>query len=610
MQPILQTPLQTLWRSLKIVFQASPTELINLTLLNLVSGAGPAIILFLNKIIIDEASRLIGTTTHPLETILQEHLLLWSVGGVIILNLLTRAMGSISNFVFTSLRDRIQFFVEKLVLYKIANYEGISLFEEPELLNLVQLSEQGVQRLRQLSMIIISTLNGIFMLLPSVLLSGAITWWVPLVLISTTVPSVYVELKYRKQSWRVEKTQATLARERNLYKEVLMGERYAKELRLFDLQSLLLLRWESLFNRIFKAMEKVRRQGTVSVIAWSMFSGLGSALPYVYVIFGVLRGVYTLGDLALYAGLILQVRQSLFSLISNGSDLYDVVLGASPIFQLLDLQPRSTNLTLNTSSQLDAGVKKLTEIQIQNLSFAYPGSEKQTLDNINLTIHPNEMIVLVGENGAGKTTLAKLLCRLYEPTSGKILWNGQDLRELDQKELHARIAVVMQDYARFPTTVRENVGFGYLAGLENDSIINDAIDQAGMTKVVSNLPAGLENLLGKQLEGGVDLSGGQWQRIAIARSLMRLASAELLIFDEPTAALDPKTENEIYDIFRTIATNRMAVVVSHRLALAKQADRIVVLENGKIIETGTHDELLALGGQYCVMFTRQAASYQ
>jgi len=592
------------------VFQASPTELINLTLLNLVSGAGPAIILFLNKIIIDEASRLIGTTTHPLETILQEHLLLWSVGGVIILNLLTRAMGSISNFVFTSLRDRIQFFVEKLVLYKIANYEGISLFEEPELLNLVQLSEQGVQRLRQLSMIMISTLNGIFMLLPSVLLSGAITWWVPLVLISTTVPSVYVELKYRKQSWRVEKTQATLARERNLYKEVLMGERYAKELRLFDLQSLLLLRWESLFNRIFKAMEKVRRQGTVSVIAWSMFSGLGSALPYVYVIFGVLRGVYTLGDLALYAGLILQVRQSLFSLVSNGSDLYDVVLGASPIFQLLDLQPRSTNLTPNTSLQLDTGVKKLTEIQIHNLSFAYPGSEKQTLDNINLTIHPNEMIVLVGENGAGKTTLAKLLCRLYEPTSGKILWNGQDLRELDHKELHARIAVVMQDYARFPATVRENVGFGYLAGLENDDIINDAIDQAGMTKVVTNLPDGLENLLGKQLEGGVDLSGGQWQRIAIARSLMRLASAELLIFDEPTAALDPKTENEIYDIFRTIATNRMAVVVSHRLALAKQADRIVVLENGKIIETGTHEQLLALGGQYCVMFTRQAASYQ
>ncbi len=610
MQPILQTPLQTLWRSLKIVFQASPTELINLTLLNLVSGAGPAIVLFLNKIIIDEASRLIGTTTHPLSTILKESLLLWSVAGVIVLNLLTRAMGSISNFVFTSLRDRIQFFVEKLVLYKIANYEGISLFEEPELLNLVQLSEQGVQRLRQLSMIIISTLNGIFMLLPSVLLSGAITWWVPLVLISTTVPSVYVELKYRKQSWRVEKTQATLVRERNLYKEVLMGERYAKELRLFDLQSLLLLRWESLFNRIFKAMQKVRRQGTVAVIAWSMFSGLGSALPYVYVIFGVLRGVYTLGDLALYAGLILQVRQSLFSLVSNGSDLYDVVLGASPIFQLLDLQPKSPNLTPNTSSLADARVKKLTEIQIQNLSFAYPGSEKQTLNDINLTIHPNEMIVLVGENGAGKTTLAKLLCRLYDPTNGKILWNGQDLRELDQKELHARIAVVMQDYARFPTTVRENVGFGYLTSLENDDIINDAIDQAGMTKVVSNLPAGLENLLGKQLEGGVDLSGGQWQRIAIARSLVRLASAELLIFDEPTAALDPKTENEIYDIFRTIATNRMAVVVSHRLALAKQADRIVVLENGQIVETGTHDELMALGGQYYVMFTRQAASYQ
>ncbi|MCA1994323.1 MAG: ATP-binding cassette domain-containing protein, partial [Coleofasciculus sp. S288] len=176
-------------------------------------------------------------------------------------------------------------------------------------------------------------------------------------------------------------------------------------------------------------------------------------------------------------------------------------------------------------------------------------------------------------------------------------------------EVRSRSGVVMQDYARFPVTVRENVGFGSLSKLQDDRAIKNAIAQAGITQILERLERGLETPLGKQLENGVDLSGGQWQRIAIARALMRLSQAELVLFDEPTAALDPKTEHEIYNIFRSIAEGRIAVVVSHRLALAKLADRVVVLENGRIIETGTHDELIALGGQYHLMFTRQASSY-
>ncbi len=220
------------------------------------------------------------------------------------------------------------------------------------------------------------------------------------------------------------------------------------------------------------------------------------------------------------------------------------------------------------------------------------------------------MIALVGENGAGKTTLAKLICRLYDPTEGNIFWARQNLRQLDLKQLYSRIAVIMQDYARFPTTVRENIGFGYLHLLENDRAINQAVNKAEIARAIAKLPQDLDTLLGKQLEGGVDLSEGQWQRIAIARSLMRLSSVELLIFDEPTAALDPKTEHEIYQLFRRIATGKIAIVISHRLALAKMADRIIVLENGEIIETGTHEQLMAINGQYHLMFTRQASNYQ
>ncbi len=219
------------------------------------------------------------------------------------------------------------------------------------------------------------------------------------------------------------------------------------------------------------------------------------------------------------------------------------------------------------------------------------------------------MLVLVGENGAGKTTLGKLLGRLYDPTSGTIAWNGKDLRSYSLAYVRSRIAVVMQDYARFPSTVRENVGFGDLLSLSDDTAINEAISEAGISAKVNSLAAGLETPLGKQLEDGIDLSGGQWQRIAIARALMRLSTAEVLIFDEPTAALDPKTEHEIYSIFRQIAAGKTTIVISHRLGLAKIADRIAVMENGKIAEIGTHDELIASNGIYCSMFTRQASSY-
>ena len=277
-----------------------------------------------------------------------------------------------------------------------------------------------------------------------------------------------------------------------------------------------------------------------------------------------------------------------------------------PTTQVSDSSPTSQ---LPSHGQDASATKDKIGIEIKDLSFCYPGSTKSTIADINLTINPGEMLVLVGENGAGKTTLGKLLGRLYDPTSGSIAWNGKDLRSYPLAYVRSRIAVVMQDYARFPSTVRENVGFGDLLSLSDDTAINEALNEAGIAAKVNSLEQGLETPLGKQLEDGIDLSGGQWQRIAIARALMRLDTAEVLIFDEPTAALDPKTEHEIYSIFRQIAAGKTTIVISHRLGLAKIADRIAVMENGKIVEIGTHDELIEFGEIYHSMFTRQASSY-
>lgn len=608
MKPAELTPMQALRQSLWMVVQAAPQELRNLAILNLITGTGPSIALFLSKVVIDEVTRLPGG--RPLESaialLLSQPVLLWTMVAVVLLNLFVDSIESIGSTLFAALRDRVQGYVQGKVLHKVAHFDDIALFETPELLNLLELTDKGIQRLQRLSFIVAATLVGGFIFIPSVTVSISIAWWVPLVLMAAAIPSIYVEMKYHKKSWRVEETQAGLTREMNIYAKVITGEAYAKELRLFSLQSVLLDRWQGLFDRMFGKMERVRREGALGVILWAFMGGLGAVLPYIYVVLGVLQGVFTLGDLALYTGIILQVRRSLYILIGNTGDIYDVALATSPIFQLLDLQPQ---LVTGHDRVLAASPVGMDGLQLQGVSFQYPGSDRPTLEQINLAIQPGEMVALVGENGAGKTTLAKLLCRLYDPTQGAIYWGKQDFRSLNLADLRSRIAVVMQDYTHFPATLRENVGWGFLPNLTEDKAIQTVLQEAGLSYLVGELSQGLETPLGKQLEHGIDLSGGQWQRVAIARALMRLSQAELLMFDEPTAALDPKNEHEIYQIFRTIARGRMTVVVSHRLALAKLADRIVVLEHGKIVETGSHESLMAAGGQYYTMFSRQMSSY-
>ncbi|MFS8118605.1 MAG: ABC transporter ATP-binding protein, partial [Microcoleus sp.] len=595
-------------------------ELRNLIILNIIRGAAPSGVLFLNKLIIDEVSRLLSQpkTAQPLTLMLDHPILLWSVAGVLSLKLIGDSIETMSSFTVTSLRDRLQGAVEGKVLEKVANFDDIALFENPELLNIVELAKTGVSKIQQLAFSISMTITGIFIFIPSVSLAAAIAWWVPVLILISSIPSIYIERKYTRIIWRVQKKQAKISREMNLSARVLTGEEYAKELRLFGLQELWLKRWQGQFVQFFSEMQAIRKKASIIVLLWSIFSRVGVALPFVYVVMGALGGRYTLGDLALYSGLIVQVENSLELLINSYTNLYDISLGVSPVFQLLDLKPELQSPLVNVASRLpslpdssqDVDVRKdKIGIEIKDLSFCYPGSTKNTVTDINLTINPGEMLVLVGENGAGKTTLGKLLGRLYDPTSGTIAWNGQDLRSYSLEYVRSRIAVVMQDYARFPSTVRENVGFGDLLSLSDDTAINEAISESGIAAKVNSLEKGLETPLGKQLEDGIDLSGGQWQRIAIARALMRLSTAEVLIFDEPTAALDPKTEHEIYSIFRQIAVGKTTIVISHRLGLAKIADRIAVMENGKIAEIGTHNELIASNGIYCSMFTRQASSY-
>ncbi|TAF51105.1 MAG: ABC transporter ATP-binding protein, partial [Oscillatoriales cyanobacterium] len=319
MQLLQITTFQALQRSLGLIIKAAPLELRNLIILNIIRGAAPSGVLFLDKLIIDEVSRLLSQTrtAQPLALMLSHPILLWSIVGVLTLKLVSDSIETMSSFAATSLRDRVQGGVEGKVLEKVANFDDIALFENPELLNILELAKTGVKQVQQLAFTISMTITGICIFIPSIGLAASIAWWVPVAIVVSSLPSIHIERKYLKIIWRVQKKQAKITREMNLSATVLTGEEYAKELRLFGLQELWLKRWQGQFLQFFSEMQQVRKKGAIVVLLWSIFSRIGVALPFVYVVVGALGGRYTLGDLALYSGLIVQVETSLQLLIGN-----------------------------------------------------------------------------------------------------------------------------------------------------------------------------------------------------------------------------------------------------------------------------------------------------
>lgn len=608
-------PAQALYQGLLLVAQSAPAELRRLVLFNLAFGGGPAALLYLSKVVIDESTLLItgARVVDPPGAILSSPALLWAMVAFLVINILLDSIETVSAFEFSSLRDRVHGSVKARIYAKIAAFDDIALFENPELLNIVQLAQQGVQKLQLLAQVLGNLLTGIFVFIPVALLAFSIAWWVPLLIFLTAVPSIWVQMSFENKTWGVEYAQADVVRQVNIQERMLTGEEYARELRQFRLQPLILDRWNRLFWTAVDEMRRVRKRGTYVVAAWSMLSGLGAGLPYLYVVAMALSGTYTVGDLALYAGLVFQVRRSLYILLANLAHIQEITLGSTAVFQLLDLQPTlsriATSETARDAPLAAEGANPSTSVEIRGVSFSYPGSDKNALEDINLSLRSGEMVVIVGENGAGKTTLAKLLCRLYDPRDGTITWDGRDIRSMELNELRDSIAIVNQDYARFPVSARENIGFGLLSKLADEEEIRRAAEGARIWRAIERLPRGLDTPLSKQLEDGIDLSGGQWQRVAIARALMRHSRSRLVILDEPTAALDPRTEHEVFGIFREMARDKIAVVISHRLALVRLAHTVVVMEDGRIVETGSHNELMTKAGSYYTMFTRQASSY-
>ncbi len=325
---------------------------------------------------------------------------------------------------------------------------------------------------------------------------------------------------------------------------------------------------------------------------------------YAYVIWRTLAGRLGIGTFYFLTNAILQASSNIQQVFSTLSGIADQALFLTDLLAFFEMKPtiRSKPNALHAPRPIQHG------FEFRDVSFRYPGTSRLVIDRLNFHLHPGERVALIGENGQGKTTIVKLITRLYDPTEGEILLDGVDLREYDLEDLYREIGVIFQDFMRYEMTARENIAVGKIEDLDNIPLLQSAARKSLADEVVSRLPAEYEQMLGRRFEGGVDLSGGEWQKLALARAYLR--DAQLLVLDEPTAALDARSEYQVFQRFSELTSGKMALFISHRFSTVRMADRIVVLENGKIAEEGTHDRLTRMGGRYAEMFELQAASYR
>jgi ATP-binding cassette, subfamily B, bacterial len=583
-------------RALELVWSTNRPLTVALALLTLVAGVLPAGVAYVGSLIVDAvvaAMRAGGVAARVVELVALEGALVIAIAAA------QRGLSLCQSLLRAQLGQRVNVMIlEKALTLELLHFEDSEFYDKLTRAR----REASTRPLSLVTRTFGLVQNGISLMSYAVLLARFSPWAVAVLLVAG-LPAFVAEAKFSGDAFRLFRWRSPETRMQIYLETVIAREDHAKEVMLYGLGPRLLERYREIFRRLYAE----DRALTIRRDAWGL--ALGSIATgalyaaYAWIVITTVRRLITLGQMTMYVALFRQGQAAVSAMLAAVGGMYEDNLYLSTLYEYLETHvPRASGTTVRGPHPEDG-------VRFEDVSFSYPGAEAPALEHITLHLTPGSSLALVGENGSGKTTLIKLLTRLYAPTSGRILLDGQDLAEWDETALRERIGVIFQDFVHYQMLVGENVGAGDERYFEDEERWRVAAAKGRASEFIDTLPAGYHTQLGKWFRDGRELSGGQWQKIALSRAFMR-SRADILVLDEPTAAMDAQAEAEVFEHFRQLARDRITILISHRFSTVRMADQIVVLNRGSIVERGTHAELMSVNGRYAQLFTLQARGYR
>jgi ATP-binding cassette subfamily B protein len=588
-------------QAIELVWTTNKPLSVALGLLTLAAGLLPAAVAWVGALIVDAVVAAIAADPAAREPLTGHALLLVAAEGGLVAALsgCQRGISLCQSLFRAQLGQRVNAMIlEKALTLELANFEDSEFYDK-----LTRARREASSRPLSLVMRTFGLAqNGISLVSYGTLLAQFSPWAVA-VLVLAGLPSFLAEARFSGAAFRLFLWRSPETRMQHYLETVLAREDHAKEVKLFGVGPLFLERYRGIFRKLYREDRDltIRRDG------WGFLLGLVATATlygaYAWIAVATVIGRITLGQMTMYVMLFRQGQAAVSASLAAIGGMYEDNLYLATLYDYLDTPvdvPRGTQVS---------GPRPRDGIRFVDVGFAYPGAEQPVLQGVTLHVRAGESLALVGENGSGKTTLIKLLTRLYRPTSGQILLDGLPLDEWDESALRQRIGVIFQDFVRYQLTVGENIGAGDVRYLTDEARWREAAEKGMAAPIIEELPQKYHTPLGKWFNQGRDLSGGEWQKIALSRAFMR-TEADILVLDEPTAAMDAAAEATIFEHFRTLTRGKIAILISHRFSTVRMADQIVVLEEGRIAERGSHDELLRANGHYARLFELQARGYQ
>ena len=526
-------------------------------------------------------------------------------------NILTSIVNTLKNTV-TRIAGELVVRTVKLEIMNKAKTLDLCSFDLPAFYEKLENAnrEAGMRPIQILSSTF-SIVSAVITLVSFVVILAAELWWAALVMVAVSVPSAIINFYYRRKHFQYMRRRSKDRRQMSYYSDLMVNKDMVKEIRMFDLSDTFIGRYRETFDRYFAGIRALILEENVWHVIITVVSSVVNCGFYAWFAYRVITGEYQIGTYSLYTGALGQIAGQVGALITISATIYEGTLFIDNLTSFLKEEP--TVVPVLPEGKEEEGPLKVAHgqshtIEFRHVSFIYPGTERKVLDDVNLLIRPGETLVLVGLNGAGKTTLLKLLTRLYDPTEGVILLDGEDIRSYDVNDLYSMYGIIFQDFGKYAVSVTENIHFGNIRKEVKEEEIRKAAEEADATDYIGRLPSGFDTPLMRVFEEeGIEPSIGQWQKLAIARAFY--SDSDVLILDEPTASLDPMAEQEIFNQFDRLRADKTTIFVSHRLSSATVASKIAVLEYGKLIEEGDHRQLMAKRGRYFELFSTQAKRY-